>query len=66
MTDSMPGVEDETACGQMWSFRRGDFMPAAGGPAVLIDSTAQALTARRRIRKRDMAGDGIKIEIGFI
>ena len=40
------------------SRRRGDFMPAAGGLAALIDGTAQALTARRRIRKRDMSGGG--------
>ena len=33
-------------------------MPAAGGPAALMDGTSQSLTARRRIRKSYMSGGG--------
>ena len=63
MTDSMPGVEDETACDQTGSVRQPlspqrRFYAGCRGPAALIDGTAQALTARRRMRKSDMSGSG--------
>ena len=36
--------------------------------AALMDGTAQALTARRRIQKSDISGAGVnsKVEIGFM
>ena len=38
-------------------------MPAAGGSGALIDGTAQALTARRRIRKSGMSGVDVYLKI---
>ena len=41
--------------------RRGDFMPAVGGPAAFMDGTAPALTARRRTQKVMWPGAGVSL-----
>ena len=68
MTDSMPEVEDETACDQTGSvcqplspqrrFRAGCRRAGRKAKALNADGKAKALTARRRIRKSGMSGVG--------